>query len=323
MAQAICMGELLVDFVGERDASLAEAQQFLKAPGGAPANVAVGLARLGVATAFAGQVGDDPFGDWLRSTLADQGVDVSYLLQTPAARTTLAFVATRSDGRKDICFYRHPGADARFELEYLNPAMWNEARVFHVGSIALSESPCREAQFAASEMAQARGALISFDPNWRPAIWNDQRLAHALIWQMMALADIVKVADEEWEFVTGTSDLERGAATIREAGPRLVVVTRGEHGAYFDCAAARGEVPGFPVAAVDTLGAGDAFVAGLLAEVMARCEDRAALHGVLCGETLPEIIRFANACGALATQQPGAIPSLPTRAEVESFLRQS
>ncbi len=320
MAQVICMGELLVDLVGDRAATLAEAQSFLKAPGGAPANVAVGLAKLGVSSGFVGQVGDDPFGDWLKDTLQNEGVDVSHLRQTPDARTTLAFVATRADGQKDICFYRNPGADATYSLDYLSPAMWSEARVFHCGSIGLSESPCREAQFAAAEMALTRGVLVAFDPNWRPSIWRDHRLAQALIWQMISLCDIVKVAEEEWEFITGTNDLEAGALAIHEAGPRLVIVTRGEKGAYFHCENCSGYASGFAGAALDTLGAGDAFVAGMLAQILDRCENRAALDEVLREEPLREIMRFANACGALATRKAGAIPALPARAEVEAFL---
>jgi fructokinase len=170
-------------------------------------------------------------------------------------------------------------------------------------------------------MAIERDVLVSFDPNWRPSIWSDTEEAHALIWEMIGLSDIVKVADEEWEFVTGTSDFEEGAAKIRAQGPRLVVITRGADGAYFNCASGNqtisGEVPGFPVQAVDTLGAGDAFVAGLLWQVL----QHRILHGLLNEPALQEIVRFANACGAIATQTAGAIPALPTQSDVQEFLQ--
>ena len=318
MQMAVCFGELLVDMVSDAaNASLAEAPRFLKAPGGAPANVAVGLARLGTPSRFIGQVGDDPFGAWLRDILAAQNVDISHLLTTDAARTTIAFVATRRDGMKDICFYRNPGADALLSGNDLDAAMFDGAQLFHCGSVSLSLSPCREAQLLAARLAKERGLLVSYDPNWRPSLWDDHKAARQIIWQMMPLCDIVKVAEEEWEFVTGTSDLAEGAAKLRAAGPKLVIVTRGAAGAYFDCAAARGEVAGFEVEAIDTLGAGDAFVAGMLHRIL----QHESLDGVLHEAELCDIVRFANACGALATQKPGAIPSLPPRGEVEDFLK--
>lgn len=318
MAVAVSFGELLVDMVSDAaDASLAEAPRFLKAPGGAPANVAVGLARLGVPTRFIGQVGADPFGDWLRQTLADEQVDVTSLLTSPDARTTIAFVATRSDGRKDICFYRNPGADAELSPSDISDAMFEGARLFHCGGVSLSQSPCREAQLHAAEMAKARGLLISYDPNWRPSLWPDHAAAREIIWAMLPFCDVVKLADEEWEFITGMDDFSTGAAKIRACGPRLVVMTCGAESACYDCAAAQGEAPAFSANVVDTLGAGDAFVAGMLTQIL----ERGGLDVVLNDEALPQILRFANACGAISTQQAGAIPGLPTRAEVERFMR--
>lgn len=313
---AISFGELLVDMVSSSpDASLGEAVSFLKAPGGAPANVAVGLERLGVPAAFMGQVGDDLFGHWLRDLMADEGVDVAALAMTREARTTIAFVATRRDGKKDICFYRNPGADAQFSVANLADAGFKNLQLFHCGSVSLSLEPCRTAQFEAVRRAKNEGALISFDPNWRPSLWDDFDLARDLIWQIMPLCDVVKVADEEWEFVTRTNDFETGAAKIRALGPQLVVITRGAEGAYFNFEGASGEVAGFEVDALDTLGAGDAFVAGLLSKLM-----EFSLQNSLDETKMREILRFSNACGALATQKAGAIPALPTRAQVEALL---
>ena len=315
MATAISFGELLVDMVSAPGTSLGEATTFLKAPGGAPANVAVGLQKLGVESAFIGMVGDDPFGAQLRQVLASEGVDVSHLLFHSRARTTIAFVATRRDGKKDICFYRNPGADAQLSPEDINPAVFDGARLFHCGSVSLSLSPCREAQFHAAKMARERGLLISYDPNWRPSLWGNHTEAREILWQMVPLCDIVKVADEEWEFLTGTPELAEGAAKIRAQGPQLVIVTRGADGAYFDCENARGEVTGFKANAIDTLGAGDAFVAGLLSRLLQYKTLNEALNEV----TLRDILRFANACGAFATQTPGAIPALPTQKQIENF----
>lgn len=325
MADVVCLGELLVDMVSDTaDASLGEAPRFLKAPGGAPANVAVGVARLGATSSFIGQVGDDPFGHWLRETIEREAVDVSHLLMSQVARTTIAFVATRSDGLKDICFYRNPGADLMLTSSDLRPRHFEGARLFHCGSVSLSQSPCREAQFHAAQMCFERGIPVSFDPNWRPSLWEDKGEARDLIWQMIALSSIVKVADEEWEFITGTTDFEAGAAQIRAMGPRLVVVTRGAHGAYYNAvdstgAVISGDIPGFKVDAIDTLGAGDSFMAGLLSQVL----KNDSLNQILNHDSLAEAVRFANACGAIATQTAGAIPSLPTSEAVASFMSTS
>ncbi len=321
MASVVCFGELLIDMVSEADVSLEEAPRFLKAPGGAPANVAVGLARLGVSSRFIGQVGRDPFGDFLIETVALENVDTTFLLQSEVARTTIAFVATRQDGKKDICFYRNPGADALLHPAEIRPIMFENARLFHCGSVSLSQSPCREAQYHAAEMARERGLLISFDPNWRPGVWRDHELAGDLITLMMSLSHVVKIADEEWEFVTGTTDFSEGAEKIRRFGSQLVVVTKGADGAYFNAQApggkiVEGEIAGFKTNAIDTLGAGDSFVSGLLFQLLRHRVLDDALHESF----LREAVRFANACGALATQKSGAIPSLPSKAEVEAFL---
>ena len=312
----ISYGELLIDMVSTSpDAPIGAAIDWVKAPGGAPANVAVGLQRLGAQTAFWGAVGDDPFGEFLRETVESEGVDVSQL-QTRPERTSIAFVATLANGNKDICFYRNPGADAHFDVEQIGDSAFEDADIFHCGSVSLSLEPSRSAQFELAARARAAGALVSFDPNWRPSIWPDFDIARALIWQMIDLSDIVKVADEEWEFVTGTADFAQGAAKIRARGPKLVIMTRGAQGASWNCAAGQGEVAGFAAKAIDTLGAGDSFVAGMLYQVGVA----ASLDAVLNAESLNEILRFANACGAIATQKAGAIPALPAKAEVEKLL---
>jgi len=312
--RVLCFGELLIDMVSPTpDADLGGATQFVKAPGGAPANVAVGLARLGIASAFVGSVGDDPFGHFLREVVGQEGVDVSGVKMSKD-RTTIAFVATKSDGSKEISFYRHPGADSDFSTRDL-PDLTGVS-IFHCGSVSLSLEPCRHAQFEAARRVQSNGGLISFDPNWRPSLWHDFKKAHEQIWRMMELSDVVKVADEEWEFITGTSDFASGAQKIRDAGPRLVLQTRGKNGAAFDYEGGQGEVAGLEVAAIDTLGAGDAFIAGFLAEIALA----GSLEGILNDGELTSALRFANACGAFATQKAGAIPSLPTHEEVEAML---
>lgn len=310
----VCFGELLVDMVGPSGFSLAQTPSFLKAPGGAPANVAAGVARLGQKARFVGQVGHDPFGAWLRQVLEAENVSCKYLRESEIYRTSMAFVATRGDGRKDICFYRNPGADATFEPRDFDAACLQGASILHVGSVSLSLSPCRETQMLAISEAKARGLAISYDPNWRASIWESQNQATEIVRGVLPLADVVKIADEELEIVCGTHDIERAAAQVRELGPRAVVITRGEDGAYFSAGEQSGWVEGLRVQALDTLGAGDAFVAALLAELSQH--ERAAWSEL----DWPRLVGFANACGALATQQRGAIPSLPTRKEAEAML---
>jgi len=316
MPEAVTLGELLIDFVStDKDVSLTDLPAFGGAAGGAPANVAVGLARLGVSAGFIGKVGQDPFGEFLRRTLDRAGVDTDFLRVDLGARTTLAFVATRSDGRKDICFYRNPGADMLLTAEEINRDYLQSARLLHFGSVSLSRSPAREATIHAALLARKAGLLVSYDPNWRPTLWQDHREANGRIWEAMPFADIVHCAEEEWEFITGAADLESGAHKILDAGPSLVVVTRGRRGCYYDNGKSRGEVPGFAVELVDPLGAGDAFVAAMLSQLIYGPRDRKLTDARLRG-----VMTYANAAGALTCTRRGVIPALPTARDLEEFL---
>ncbi|MCC7495631.1 MAG: carbohydrate kinase [Fimbriimonadaceae bacterium] len=313
--EALALGELLVDLVSpDPDLPLAAARSFTKAPGGAPANVAVGLQRLGLRSGFCGCVGQDPFGAGLAAVLAAEGVDLRGLRRHPTARTTLAFVATRADGLKDIAFWRHPGADAQLSPQDLDPAWFTGLRLFHCCSVSLSREPARAATIAAARLARQAGALVSFDPNWRPALWDEAGAAPAQFAALLALSDVVKVADEELAVVCGTTDLDLALARLLAAGPRLAVITRGAAGAVAATATQRAAAAGFAVEAVDTLGAGDAFVAALLSRLVGRV-----LESLTAAE-LADLLRYANAAGALATLQVGALPALPTTAAVLTFL---
>ena len=316
MPKALCIGELLIDFVSTTpDVSLAEAPGFVKAPGGAPANVAVGLAKLGIDAGFIGKVGADAFGDFLREVLQENSVDTIYLIAGEASRTTLAFVATRSDGMKDITFYRHPGADTQLSPDEIDTGYVQSAELFHYGSVSLSHSPSREATLQAIQSAKASGAMLSYDPNLRLMLWDNPNDAKHWIWEVMPYADVVKISEEEWEFVTGDVELANGIERILGLGAKLLVVTLGERGCYYTNGTADGYVNGFAVDVLDTLGAGDAFVAAMLMQLMKHEDIRA-----LDAPRLDAIMRYANAAGALATQKIGVIPALPTPSEIEQFL---
>ena len=316
MPKALCIGELLIDFVSTTpDVTLAEAPGFVKAPGGAPANVAVGLAKLGVDAGFIGKVGADPFGDFLTETLQQNNVDTTYLIAGETSRTTLAFVATRSDGMKDITFYRHPGADIQLSPDEIDVDYIQSAELFHYGSVSLSHSPTREATLKAIQSAKSAGAFISYDPNLRLMLWDNANDAKHWIWEVMPYADVVKISEEEWEFVTGDVKLKQGIERILGLGVKLLVVTLGERGCYYTNGNAEGSVEGFAVEVVDTLGAGDAFVAAMLTQLMTHA-DLASLEK----DRLDSIMRYANAAGALATQKIGVIPALPMAQEIERFI---
>lgn len=312
----VCFGELLIDFVAlESGVSVGEASGFVKAPGGAPANVAVALARLGVESAFLGMVGDDPFGHMLADVLRADGVDVRGLRYHPTARTALAFVSLDKTGDRSFMFYRNPSADMLMTPEDVALDVIDGQRAIHYGSITLIDSPSREATLAAVEYARQRGLLISYDPNLRLALWASADSARDGMWLGMRYAHVLKISEEELEFLTGGHDL----APLWESVPdlRLIAVTRGAGGAALHSRTGSADLPGFAVEVVDTTGAGDGFVAGMLTQLLAIAD---ADPDADYTPHLPQIVRFANAVGALATTKKGGIPGLPTRAAVESFL---
>ncbi len=318
MAQAICLGELLIDFVPTvTGAGLIDTPAFIKAPGGAPGNVAVGLARLGVQSAFMGKVGDDVFGHFLAQTLAETGVDVRPLRFSAEARTALAFVSLRADGEREFMFYRHPSADMLFNPREVDVEAIQQAKLLHFGSISLIGEPSRSATLYAVDTARDAGCLISYDPNLRLPLWPDAEAARTGMLLGLKKAHIVKLSDDESEFLTGLCDLEAARQALWHDDLKLMVVTRGRAGCVYFTPEFSGAVESFAVEAVDATGAGDGFVAGLLQGVLAD-------PAIIQDETrLRELCRFANAVGALATLERGAIPALPNREQVQAFLGSS
>lgn len=310
----VTSGELLIDFVAlESGVSLVEARRFEKAAGGAPANVAVGLARLGRSVAFLGQVGQDEFGDFLADTLAVKGVDTGGLHRTGAARTALAFVSLKA-GERDFMFYRHPSADMLWRAGDDDLAIAASGLVFHFGSIALIGEPSRASTLRAVQAARHSGSVVSFDPNLRLALWPTEQAARDGISLGLEQADVVKLSREELAFLTRVEDVERGARQIWHDRMTLLTVTDGAHGCWWFTAQEMGHVVGFPVTPVDTTGAGDAFMAGLLSGLLDASVRADA-------STMARVLLLANAAGALAVTRRGAIPSLASLDEIESFLR--
>jgi fructokinase len=320
MPDVICMGELLAEFVAtQEDVSLVDAPGFVKAPGGAPANVAVALQRLGLPAGFVGKVGDDPFGLFLRRALEVEGVDTSCLLTDPQVRTTAVFVAVWEDGRKDLCFYRNPGADMMLRPEEIDPSMFENARCFHYGSISFIDEPCASAQRKALEIARQNGLMITYDPNYRPTLWPSVERAKAVIQDGFRYCHLAKISQEEWEVATGERDLQKGIHAVLEQGVELLVISRGSQGSLVTNGDYAIEMPAYDIDVVETTGAGDGFMAAMITRLLPEREKVGSLAQV-DRETVRQALRFANAVGALTCTRMGAIPALPTLREALEFM---
>lgn len=313
----VCLGELLIDFVPQSNGQpLSEVDTFHRAAGGAPANVAAAVAKLGGKSRFIGKVGRDPFGDYLRAALVEAGVEPA-LTATDEARTGLAFVSLKADGERDFVFYRSPAADTLLRKEDVAEEWLRDAAVFHFGSVSLIAEPCRTATLDAARRARAHGAIVSYDPNVRLPLWTNVDFARRTILDQLPFVDVVKVSEEEVGFLYDGADLEGGARIMLGLGPRCVVATLGAAGCRIFTQESDIAVPGVAVKSVDTTGAGDGFVGGLLWKLAETGVGAADLEAALADSAFAvETFRFANAVGALATTKRGAIPALPTQSEV-------
>ena len=305
----LSFGELLIDFVAlEMGVTVGEASGFIKAPGGAPANVAAAVARLGHASAFMGQVGDDPFGRYLAGVLADERVNIDGMRFSTAARTALAFVSNTADGDRSFMFYRHPSADMLMTADDVDAALIESCAAFHHGSITFIREPAASALRRALELAASAGKFISYDPNLRLPLWDSPAAAKAGMLSGLETANLLKISDEELRFLTDDNDVGR----LWREGMAMICVTYGAKGAVIHLPdGAQFAHPGYQVAAVDTTGAGDAFVAAMLIGILENQRDYQ--------DRLPEILAFANAVGAMTCLKKGAIPALPTMAEALRF----
>ena len=315
----VALGEFLIDFT-ENGRSAQGNPLFEANPGGAPCNVLAMLKKLGHACAFVGKVGDDLFGRMLRDTALEAGISTEGLLLDPEAHTTLAFVKTLPNGDRDFSFYRDPGADALLRAEELPEALIAGASIFHFGSLSMTHAGVRRATRRAVELAKRGGALISFDPNLRPPLWNSMEEAKEQMHWGLSQCDILKIADNELLFLTGETDFDLGAAQLREAYPniRLLNVTAGPDGsrAYHEDKAV--VVPAFRLGGtIETTGAGDTFCASVLHYVLQN-----GLSG-LTEAQLTEMLRFANAAAYLVTTKKGAIRSMPEPEAIASVLAQT
>ncbi len=312
----IALGELLIDFT--ENGQSAQQNPLLEAnPGGAPCNVLAMLQKLGKDTAFVGKVGKDMFGVQLREAAESAGICMDFLRVDPTVHTTLAFVKTFPNGDRDFSFYRDPGADMMLTAEELPLEALRHTRIFHFGTLSMTHPDVRFATRKAVTVAKEAGALISFDPNLRPPLWFSLDEAREQIAWGLSRCDILKIADNEIEFMTGEKDFDRGAAILMEKYPniRVLNVTAGAEGSYSFSFGKRVFVPSFRLGGtIETTGAGDTFCACVLNYILE--------HGAenLTESELVQMLRFANAAAYLVTTKKGAIRSMPERSQVQEIL---
>ncbi|MCD8157031.1 MAG: PfkB family carbohydrate kinase [Clostridiales bacterium] len=312
----VALGELLIDFTENGVSS--QGNPILEAnPGGAPCNVLAMLAKLGKRTAFIGKVGNDSFGRQLRTAVESCGINVENLVEDDTVHTTLAFVHTLADGDRECSFYRNPGADMMLTADEVRADLIRGARIFHFGTLSSTHEPVRTATRRALQIAQESGCLISFDPNLREPLWDSMEDARREIENGLSVCDILKISDNEMEFLTGTTDYDRGVAMLRERFPLpLAFVTLGKEGSrayYHDLRVSAS--PFLSDNTIETTGAGDTFAACALNYILD--------HGMenLTAENLKELLTFANAGASVITTRKGALKVMPEREEIEAVMQ--
>ena len=310
MTEITTIGEVLIDLT-QTGVNGQNVPVFAANPGGAPANVAVAAARLGASAAFIGKVGRDGFGAYLTGVLTENGVDASGVRadETP---TTMAVVTVAPGGERSFRFVR--GADALLTEDEVDTALVEGAKVLHFGSVSLTAEPARSATLFAARHAREHGVLVSYDPNYREALWPDREEAVARMCAPLPLADVLKLSDEELPLLTGTDDPAEGTRRLADRGVSLVLLTLGGEGAFWRWQGKTGLVPGVTTTVADTNGAGDTFLGAVLSRLVRRGERP--LEGLTVRE-LEDILAFANRAASKTCSRSGAIPAMPTLAELE------
>lgn len=311
----IALGELLIDFTMNGQSEQGN-NMFEACPGGAPCNVLALLNKMGKKTAFIGKVGKDQFGALLRDTITEAGIDASNLMVDENVNTTLAFVHTFPDGDREFSFYRNPGADMMLTADEVNPEVVKDTKVFHFGTLSMTHEGVREATKKAVETAKANGCLVSFDPNLRPPLWSSLDLAKEQMEYGFGKCDILKISDNEIQFVSGKEDYDEGIAYLQETyNIPLILLTMGKDGSRAYYKGMRVERPGFSVKTIETTGAGDTFCGSSLNYLVDHDFEN------LTEEQLGEMLTFANAAAALVTTKKGAIKAMPVKEEVLELIQ--
>lgn len=316
MFDVTAIGELLIDFAS-LSADEAGYPTMKANPGGAPGNFLAALNAYGAKTAFLGKVGQDAFGTLLIQTMEKAGIETRGIVADPDVFTTLAFVTFSPEGDRSFSFARKPGADTRLLFEELDLSLIEETRVFHFGTLSLTDEPVRTTTRRAVEYAKERGKLITFDPNLRLPLWKSAEAAREQILWGLTQADVVKISDEEVEFLWGTTDAgEVASKLLEEYGVKFAMITLGPKGAYLANRTGAARVSCPSVKPVDTTGAGDIFGGSAVSRLLATGKRPEELEE----EELSAIGSFASAAASLSTQRSGGIPSIPSMKEVLEVL---
>lgn len=317
MYDIVSLGELLIDFT-ESGISPAGMRLFEQNPGGAVTNLLCAASQCGAKTGFLGKVGRDMHGAFLKQAMIDAGVDMHALVEADDVFTTLAFVALKPNGEREFSFSRKPGADTQLRPDELDCEMLKHTRIFHTGSLSLTQEPARSATYEAIDIAKAAGAVISYDPNYRASLWSSRDEAIRFMRSLIITADIIKVSDEELPLLTGETDPAKAADSLLDQGVRIAAITLGADGAYVRVGNESKILPGFRANAVDTTGAGDSFFGGFLYSFLASDKSlkEVTLDDAAC------YARFGNATASLCVERRGGIPAMPKLAEVQERLKQ-
>jgi fructokinase len=324
MHSVVCFGEALIDFLSEPVPEPETQRRFVQHAGGAPANVAVAIAKLGVPATFVGMLGTDMFGDFLLERLTSAGVSTEYVTRTDNAKTALAFVSLDANGERRFSFYRPPAADLLFRPQHFSPDCFASAAVFHACSNSLTEADIADATFEGMRRAHAAGALVSFDMNLRANLWATHADPRPRIWSALHEAELVKLSADELAFLAQVSGSEAAVfAELWRGRTQWVWVTDGAAPLRSVTRAGERTLPAFKVQTVNTTGAGDAFVGGMLSWLVREGVSAANLAAFLQDDARMQMaLRFAAACGALAVTRHGAFEAMPSLVEVEDFLRE-
>ena len=316
MKRVISIGEALIDFIpNQKGCELKNVLGFERVAGGAPANVSAVVAKLGGKSNFISKLGKDAFGNHIIEVLKEANVNVDYVLRSDKANTGLAFVSLKEDGNRDFSFYRNPSADMLLNAAEIEEEDFTEGGILHFCSVSLIDAPIKEAHKKAIEFAKKHNCLISFDPNVRLPLWETPKACRKAILEFLPLANIVKISDEELEFITGISDEPKALEFLLQGDVEVIIYTKGTNGAEFITKERKVFSPSFRVQAQDTTGAGDSFIGSFLYQV---AEDDNTLESLvnLSEEKIKEILTFSNATSALTVCKRGAIGALPTKEEV-------
>ncbi|MCI8270128.1 MAG: carbohydrate kinase [Lachnospiraceae bacterium] len=318
MRRLLAIGEALIDFIpAESGKEMKKVSSFAPAVGGAPANVCGAYVKLGGKAAMITQLGEDPFGDKIADEFAACGIDCCYVKRTTKANTSLAFVALKEDGNREFSFYRKPGADMLMEASDIQKDWFNDVFGLHFCSVSLGDFPMKEAHRQAIQCATETGALVSFDPNLRFALWEDTEALKRVVCEFAPMAHVLKVSDEELEFITGCTDIKEALPQLLTGSTKLVIYTRGSDGAECYTRTACAFAPGEKVKAVDTTGAGDGFIGSFLYCLSADGVTASSLDS-LTKEKMQQYLTFANKFCGKSVMGYGAIASYPTMEEMNS-----